>query len=254
VTGAVFGAAAFGAFALWLLLGPSPAVCRLGALRRSAVSETAAVRRGGVGGVTMLPGSDAARWAVAALAGVAVALLVTGWIGIVGGVAATVGAHRWLSRQESAAARSARLSIARDLPLVAELLAAAVQAGGPLGRGIDAVAASIDGPLADRLRTCRVAEACGAAPEEAWAPLKADPVTGELGRLIVESAVRGTAPAAALSALAADLRSQARLAADGVARSLGARAAAPLGLCFLPAFLLLGVVPLVAAAAAALVP
>jgi hypothetical protein len=46
--------------------------------------------------------------------------------------------------------------------------------------------------------------------------------------------------------LAADLRDQADLASQAYARTIEVRAAAPLGVCFLPAFVLLGVVPLVA--------
>jgi Flp pilus assembly protein TadB len=251
VTASVIAAASFGALALWLLTAPSPAVHRLHRLTRSAQPDQASAHRRGL---AALAGSVPGRWAVAALAGLAVALFLPGWFGIAAGTVATVGAYHWLSRQETAAARAVRLSAARDLPLAAELLSAAVHAGIPLGRGIDAVATALGGPLGERLQTCRQVELRGGDPSQAWQPLIDDPTTAELARLIAESAVRGTAPAAALSALAADLRTQARLTADGVARSLGARVAAPLGLCFLPAFLLLGVVPMVAAAAATLLP
>jgi Flp pilus assembly protein TadB len=251
MTGSVVAAASFAALALWLLTGPSPAVHRLHRLTRSAPPDRAAARRRNL---TALAGSAPGRWAVAALAGLAVALFLPGWLGIAAGTVLTVGGYHWLSRQETAAARAVRLSVARDLPLAAELLSAAVHAGVPLGRGIDAVAGALGGPLGERLRTCREVELRVGDPLQAWQPLVDDPTTAELARLIAESALHGTAPAAALSALAADLRTQARLTADGVARSLGARVAAPLGLCFLPAFLLLGVVPMVAAAAAALIP
>jgi hypothetical protein len=51
-----------------------------------------------------------------------------------------------------------------------------------------------------------------------------------------------------LERVAEDARDTARRAAEARARSLGARAAAPLGLCFLPAFVLVGVVPIVVTA------
>jgi hypothetical protein len=48
-----------------------------------------------------------------------------------------------------------------------------------------------------------------------------------------------------LSMLAEQHRQQARLVALDAARTLGVRATGPLGLCFLPAFVLVAVVPLV---------
>ncbi|MCW2777557.1 MAG: hypothetical protein JWN17_1282, partial [Frankiales bacterium] len=49
----------------------------------------------------------------------------------------------------------------------------------------------------------------------------------------------------AVARLAADARAEARSAAEQRARRAGVLAVAPLGLCFLPAFVLLGVVPVV---------
>jgi hypothetical protein len=57
-----------------------------------------------------------------------------------------------------------------------------------------------------------------------------------------------------LQRIALDARESARWAAEARARSVGARAAAPLGLCFLPAFVLVGIVPLVAALGMPLLP
>jgi Flp pilus assembly protein TadB len=246
---------ALSAMAAWWLLAPAPDVWRVHRLTFGRVA-TGAARDGRQPAPPRAPVAESAwtRWVVAGLAGFAVAVLVGGWAGIVAGAIAAVGGYRWLDGMETTARRRARLLVARDLPLVAELLAAALHAGVPLGRAVDAVAEALGGPLGHRLMTCRRAEAHGVEPPPAWQPLTADPTTAGLGRLMVESAVRGTAPAAALAALAMDLRTSARLAADAAARSVGARVAAPLGLCFLPAFLLLGVVPLVAAAASALVP
>ena len=46
--------------------------------------------------------------------------------------------------------------------------------------------------------------------------------------------------------LAEELRERTRADVEARARSVSTRAAAPLGVCFLPAFVLLGIVPLVA--------
>ena len=47
--------------------------------------------------------------------------------------------------------------------------------------------------------------------------------------------------------LAGDLARRARADAEDRARAVGVKAALPLGLCLLPAFVLVGIVPLVAA-------
>ena len=52
-----------------------------------------------------------------------------------------------------------------------------------------------------------------------------------------------------LSALAADLREEDRASAVARAHRAGVWAMAPLGLCFLPAFICLGVIPVVAGVA-----
>jgi Flp pilus assembly protein TadB len=247
-----FAAAGFAAVGMWLALGPSWHVTRVRHLTigRERPDRTTQL--------TPSPSSPAdsvwLRRLVAGLAGFAVALIVGDGLGVVVGALAAVGGYHWLSGMETTAARRARLMVARDLPLAAELLGAALRAGVPPGRAVDAVAEALGGPLGQRLMTCRWTEVQGAEPHRAWKPLTADPTTAGLGRLIVESGVRGIAPAGSLAALATDLRTSTRLAADGAARSVGARVAAPLGLCFLPAFLLLGVVPLVAAAASTLIP
>ena len=56
-----------------------------------------------------------------------------------------------------------------------------------------------------------------------------------------------------LEALAEDLADRSRAEAEDRARSIGVRAAVPLGLCLLPAFLLLGIVPLAVSLAGAVV-
>jgi hypothetical protein len=52
--------------------------------------------------------------------------------------------------------------------------------------------------------------------------------------------------AAVVERLADDLAETGRAEVEQRARTVGVRAAVPLGLCLLPAFLLLGIVPLVA--------
>jgi hypothetical protein len=64
-------------------------------------------------------------------------------------------------------------------------------------------------------------------------------------RALVRASDGGAPVAAAVARLAADARAAARERDRRAARQAGVRAVLPLGLCFLPAFVLLGVVPVV---------
>lgn len=174
-----------------------------------------------------------------------------GWFaGLAVGVTAWIG----LSRLEPAAVLRRRQHVAAAVPLAAELLAAAVAAGAPPDRAAEAVGGAIGGPLGEELVAAAAAARMGADPPTAWAGLLADPAARSLGRALLRSAARGTSPVGALERASRDARDAARWAAEARARSVGARAAAPLGLCFLPAFILVGIVPLVATLAMPLLP
>ena len=56
----------------------------------------------------------------------------------------------------------------------------------------------------------------------------------------------GSSVSEAMTRLADDLRRSARADVESRARAVGVKAAIPLGVCLLPAFVLVGVVPLVA--------
>ncbi|MFI6821470.1 type II secretion system F family protein [Micromonospora sp. NPDC050187] len=183
----------------------------------------------------------------AGLAGVAVAVVVGGWAGAVGGALAAVILDRLLRRIEPPAVRNRRLAEVADLPLAADLLAAAMRAGAPVDRAVMAVAEALGGPLADRLGRVGRTLLLGGTPEEAWAHLA--PVTGadRLVTAAVRSAQSGAALAGALGRLADDLRTDRAVAAEASARRAGVLIVLPLGLCFLPAFILAGLVPVIVA-------
>jgi pilus assembly protein TadC len=90
--------------------------------------------------------------------------------------------------------------------------------------------------------------AVGSPPGEAWAALAGaggDDVLGPAARALARAADGGAPVAAAVSRLAAEARADARARGEQAARRVGVLAVAPLGLCFLPAFVLLGVVPVI---------
>ncbi|MFG3437981.1 type II secretion system F family protein [Nonomuraea sp. NPDC047897] len=195
--------------------------------RRTVISATAA---GLVAGVL-----------VGGLAGIVTALLVAPTVGIV------------LSRHEDPARKETRARIADDLPIAADLMAASLMAGRPVSAATEIVAGAIGGPLGRRLTWVSGQLRLGADPEPTWAHLARDPATGQLARAMSRAAQSGAPVADVLTRVADDARETARTASVAAARSVGVKAVAPLGLCFLPAFVLLGIIPVVAGLATTIV-
>jgi Flp pilus assembly protein TadB len=173
-------------------------------------------------------------------------------MGAVAGVAAGVGAWFGLAKIEPAARVRERERALAMLPLAADLLAAAIGAGCPPVNAVEQVGHALGGPLGRTLATAASAARIGSDPARAWSVLSEDPALKPLGRALASAVVRGVSPVQALERAAQDGRESARWAAESRARSVGARAAAPLGLCFLPAFVLLGIVPVVVSSGVAL--
>ncbi len=89
--------------------------------------------------------------------------------------------------------------------------------------------------------------ALGADADTAWSvSAQSDPVCESLVRLARRSAVSGAALAQGVAELAEQARQAAAHRADASAERAGVLIAGPLGLCFLPAFVCLGIVPVVA--------
>ena len=177
----------------------------------------------------------------AASAGVVVWLLVDGSAGAVAGVASAVLLARWLPGLESAAARRRRDTAARDAPVAMRLLAVCLDAGTSLDRSCDVVADALGGPLADDLRRLGTAVRLGVVPAAAGPPTAWDTVQ----HLVLRSATSGIAVSTALDVAAGEARAAAAAASEAAARRAGVLVVLPLGVCFLPAFVLLGVAPLV---------
>lgn len=184
---------------------------------------------------------------VAVLAGLAVAIVVEGWLGLLGAFPAAFLLDVLLRRIESPAVRRRRQQEAADLPLAADLLAAAMRAGAPVDRSVLAVAEALDGPLAGRLARVGRTLLLGGGPVEAWSALDGVPGAERLTSAALRSANSGAALAGALTRLADDLRADRATAAEASARRAGVLIVLPLGLCFLPAFILAGLVPVIVA-------
>ena len=134
--------------------------------------------------------------------------------------------------------------------LAADLLLATVGAGVPLTAAMRAVASSMSGPFASRLHDVARRADAGAPSVTAHEPLLVDEATGSIGRALVRAHEAGASPVLLLAGAASRERERERSERVARARSAGSLAALPLGLLFLPAFLLVAVVPVVVGALA----
>ena len=208
---------------------------RSGTSPRSSRPKRAARRAGA--------GQPRSRLPACLLAGSVTALVVGGIVGLLLGVLVAALLDWWLSRLEPAHVRARRVRLTRELPWVGDLLAAAVAGGASPEGALAAVAQATGPPLGEQLRAVTAAVQLGASPRLAWS--NADPALAALGRSMVRAGERGTPAAEELSRLAEDLRAASRATSGAAVRAAAVHALAPLGACFLPAFLLLAVLPMV---------
>jgi len=225
---------------------------RAGAIRRLRTVAPAAVpRRSVVARRILTAHSNATRFrsrlpaAAAVATGMLIAAAIGGVVGALGGIACGVMVLRRLRRSADMAADERHRQMSRALPLATELLAGCMASGASPRLALATVAEAIGGPLADELRRVVAALELGGDPVGSWLALGTDDLLSPLGAAFGRSAESGAPLAGLLSDLALDLRAERCAAVESAARRVGIRAAAPLGLCFLPAFILLGLVPIV---------
>lgn len=126
----------------------------------------------------------------------------------------------------------------------ADLLAACLVAGAPAEDSLSTVAAALEGPLAEDLTRVALALRAGAEMSDAWA-LAQHGALAPVARAFVRATRTGAPVAASVSAAADEQRRVRRWEAEAAARKAGVLAVGPLVVCFLPAFILVGVLPIV---------
>ena len=188
------------------------------------------------------------RLLLASGAALAVGLLVGGTTGVLVGGAVAVAGERMLRRAAPDPRSGTRAALLRDLPAACDLLAVCLAAGVPVSGALAAVGEADPGPVGGHLNRVAALYRLGAEPHRAWE--EGPEELAGLGRTLVRAGESGAAVVPALRSLAADGRAAARHEAEAAVRRAGIRVLAPLGACFLPAFLCLGVVPLVLGIAA----
>jgi Flp pilus assembly protein TadB len=132
-----------------------------------------------------------------------------------------------------------------NLALALDLVAAALRSGQPLAAALLLAAPAADPDSAALLSRTGGLLRLGAEPGDAWAAVAGNAELDAVAASAIRSADSGIRLAAAFDRLAADLRATAEAAAEARAQRAGVFAVAPLGLCFLPAFVCLGIVPVV---------
>ncbi|WP_256642081.1 type II secretion system F family protein [Streptomyces murinus] len=207
-----------------VLLGPKPGPQK----PPSAVME--AVRRwlppmGAAGGVWVLVGG-----AVGALLGLGVGAVL--W-------------RRRVGRAVGGAVAVDTAEAARQLPLAADLLAACIAAGAGPVVAAQAVGEALGGPVGQALARGAAEVRLGGTPADAWHGLAALPGAGALARLLERADESGLPAAAPVARIASDTRAEWGRTATARARRAAVLISAPVGLCFLPAFVAIGVLPVV---------
>lgn len=188
------------------------------------------------------------------LAGLGAGLFIGGPVGLAAAPVAAVAAWVALARSEPGVLRREREAAARELPYFVDLFSCALRAGAAPHAALAAVVVACPGPTAQRLDAALARLRMGVDPVLVWRGLADDDVLGTLGRTLARAETSGSSVADAVERLADELERSSLAAVEDRARAVGVKAAVPLGLCLLPAFLLIGIVPTVAGLLTTLTP
>lgn len=161
-------------------------------------------------------------------------------------LAAAAGVGTWYAIRRSERARvDEDPELVAAVPVFVDLVVAGLRAGRPPAQAVRVAAEAVGAPMRDAVLPCLPFDGD-------WRMLAAHPVLGRLGRALQRSAYSGAPVTDTVARLAEELRRDTRSRAEDRARRVAVRTVGPLGACFLPAFLLVGVVPTIVSAFAAL--
>lgn len=182
---------------------------------------------------------------LAAVAGCGGWAMVGGPLGV--GIALGCGAAVWvvLGRTEDPAVVRRREELVEDLPIGVDLLGACLDAGAAPESALVSVSRALGGPVGEEFLAIHHRLEVGVDPGQVWRSVAAHPQLAPLGRAVGRAHETGAPVGRAVHRLAQELRERARAEVETRARTIEVKAAAPLGLCLLPAFVVLGVVPMV---------
>lgn len=236
------------------MIAAAAAVAAFAAVWLWCDTGAAQIRRLGRGSSRVMPSwlrgrpdaLPATRRSVFALcAGLVALVLSPGLGGVVIGAIVGGGAYVGLGFLETGAGRRLRLVQTAQLPMALEFMAAALTAGAPLARATRDVAGVSPRATSEVLNAVVARSSIGATDAESWVQLRDHAVWGDIARDIARSAESGTALTATLRAHANSARRRHRESLEAQAKRVGVKVALPLMCCFLPAFLAIGVAPVV---------
>lgn len=169
-------------------------------------------------------------------------------LGLAGAVGAGWGVLVLLRR----ARRSGQVPGSDDgtLPLVLTVAGLLLRTGTPPPAALTTAARCCGSAVADSCAAVERRIAMGEPSGSAWAALYSHPQLAIAARAATRATDSGAALARAWESAAHQLKADQRLATEVRARKVGISALAPLGLCFLPSFVCLGVVPIIIGLAA----
>lgn len=167
-----------------------------------------------------------------------------GWAAVVPTAIVGAGAYLLLGRVTPAGRARRTAELVSTLPQVCDLLAVAVSAALPLRAAVEVVAGAVGGAAGEALEGVAARVRLGEPESQAWAELEQEPALQAVAREISRTVSSGLGVAALLRDLAGEARRAAAAAALVKARQVGVRSVLPLMVCFLPAFVLLGIVPI----------
>ena len=171
--------------------------------------------------------------------------LLGGPAGLVAGPAAAAAVWVVLGRTEPPSVVRRRERLRDDLPLAVDLLGACLDAGAAPESALVTVGRAVGGPVEEEFLGLHHRLEIGVDPGQVWRTVARHPQLGPLGRAVGRAHDTGASVGRAVHQLAGELRERALADVEARARSIEVKAAAPLGLCLLPAFVVLGVVPMV---------
>jgi pilus assembly protein TadC len=168
--------------------------------------------------------------------------------------AAAVAGAIGLGLLEPATSRVRQRRLIMETPQALDLLAACLAAGLPPRNATAAVVSVFDGPLAEDLGAVARAVEVGLADATAWRSLRGHPQLGEAAVDLARAVESGTRMVETLTFYARDARQRRAAAVESSAKAVGVRCVLPMMICFVPSFILVGVLPAVVSAFLAAVP
>jgi len=154
--------------------------------------------------------------------------------------------RRQVAALESVRDRRRRAALVRQLPMALDLVAAVLGSGRAAPDAVRIVARQTPAPLGDELTVLAHRVRLAADPRAAWRTLDGGPLES-VGRAFARSEASGASVVDLVRDTADELRRQARADRREAVGRVAVRTAAPLGLCLLPAFVLVGVAPTIIA-------